>query len=368
MLKKNQAYQPAIPHTDPEPLERRKEPRKKVLIHAFVSDFDDTVDLKCVIRDISKGGCRIASSYVQDLPRLVKITPEGFEKPMVGKIVWRNSKFAGVQFVNAAEAKEINETQTPRLHAPEPVGFFAKLTSMMSLRRSSGQASRHDHPGRSGYTVHVLHGLRNPLTSIKNLLGLLLGDTVRPIPRRAKSVIKAAHQNADNAEKLISEALCADNIESGQLPCKPAPLEIVEFIRDAALVNTGFAAKYSVRFDITDDVGAATVNADQARLGEVMASLLSLAACYSPVGETVSIGLRRNRDAIRVSVTDKGAGSDILHGDADGKHVTRDGDDDLGVGLDFSRAVLRQHDSELHVDSHSGSGTTVWFELPERSV
>lgn len=367
MLKKHQAEESASLHADAEPLERRKEPRKKVLIHAFVSDFDGAVDLKCVIRDISKGGCRIASSYVQDLPRLVQITPEGFEKPMIGKIVWRNSKFAGIQFVNAAEAQEIRESKKERVHDPEPVGFFSKLASMMSLRRSSGQATRDDRHdgGLPAYTSHVLHGLLHPLASIKGLLGLLMGDSIRPIPRRARSVIKAAHRNADNAEKLLGEAMHADNIEAGKLPCKPVPLEIVEFVRDAALVNTGFAAKYNVRFNVSDDVGNATVNADPARLGEAMANILSTAARYSPVGETVSIGLRRNGNAIRVSVSDKGTGSNVQLGDADGKHVPSDADEDSGVGLDLGRAVLRQHGSDLHVESSPGAGTTVWFELAE---
>src|SRR5680860_1862037 len=72
--------------TQVQTLERRCETRKQSLIHAFVSDFNDLVDLKCVIRETSKNGCRIASSYVEDLPQLVRITPEGVAKPLVGKI------------------------------------------------------------------------------------------------------------------------------------------------------------------------------------------------------------------------------------------------------------------------------------------
>lgn len=360
----------AAEKTNVVPLERRKEPRKKALIHAFVSDFNDAVDLKCVIRDISKGGCRIASSYVQDLPRLIQIVPEGFDKPMTGKIVWRTSKFAGVQFLSPGEAKEFTGQHAPRPENPVQGGFFARLLSLGALRRRSGQATRNDHYSMdmASYGSRVLHGVRQPLTAIKSLLGLLLGDAIKPIPRRAKSVIRAAHRNAENAERLLGEALHAENIESGKLPCHPVPVEIVELVRDAALVNTGFAAKYNVRFEVLDDAGSAMVRADPARLHEVMTNLLSSAARFSPLGETVSVAVRRAGGSIRVSVSDQGAGSNILHGDADGKHVVADSDDDLGLGLDICRLALEQHGSRLLIDGRPGSGTTVWFELPEIGV
>jgi len=67
--------------------DNRLEPRKKAVIHAFVSDRADITDLKCVIRDISKNGCRIASSYIEHLPRIIEIFPEGFDKPITGKII-----------------------------------------------------------------------------------------------------------------------------------------------------------------------------------------------------------------------------------------------------------------------------------------
>ena len=181
-----------------ETYECRTEGRKKSLMHAFVSDFEDSIDVKCVIRDISKSGCRIATSYVDDLPRVVQIIPEGFDKPMIGKIIWRNSKFAGIQFVSAAEADALKSTR-PEPDAPaQPVGFLSRLFSFSALRRRSGLAQRGDDRGDSAlpsYGARALNAVMRPIESLKHLLGLLMGDAIRPIPKRAKSVIKAAHAN-----------------------------------------------------------------------------------------------------------------------------------------------------------------------------
>jgi signal transduction histidine kinase len=362
------------------PYERRSEPRKKALIHAFVSDREDIVDLKCVIRNISKGGCCIASSYIQDLPRIIEIVPEGFDRPMTGKIIWRTSKVAGVQFLNAAELSEF-EGEKPKLERREPkAGFFAKLQSLAGLRRRSGQATRDDyrpHTGIPNFGARVLHGVRNPLTAIKSLLQLLMGDAIRPIPRRAKTIIRVAHENAEKAESLVEEALQADRLGSGDLRFNVMPLEIVALVSNSALVNTGFAAKHDVRFEVKDDVGEAMVNADPARIEEVLSNLLSSAAKFSPIGEMVTVSITRNEGSsnseaagqtntsIRISVSDRGMGSNVWHGDADGKHGGTDDDVNSDLGMKICQTIIERHKSTLQIDARPGSGTTVWFELPE---
>ena len=193
--------------------EYRQEPRKKALIHAFVSDRADITDLKCVIRDISKSGCRIASSYIEHLPRIIEIFPVGFDKPLTGKIIWRNSKVAGIEFLSAAEVAAYDREKAKPKAEPKPVkpaGFFSRLQSFASLYRFAGRGKRAENAAQERkreFGVRVLRGLRNPLAALKNLLNLLLGDSIRPIPKRAKSVLRAAQQNAKKAETLVEEGL-----------------------------------------------------------------------------------------------------------------------------------------------------------------
>lgn len=81
--------------------DKRSEPRRKVCVQAFAADVNDTFDLKCIIRDVSMGGCMIVTSSVNELPDLIQLIPEGFDKPLAGKIVWRGEKFAGVSFISS---------------------------------------------------------------------------------------------------------------------------------------------------------------------------------------------------------------------------------------------------------------------------
>ena len=91
---------------------RRVAKRQKVCVQAFASDLGDAIDMKCVIRDVSKTGCKIVSSHIQDLPELIQLVAEGIDQPIRGKIVWRSGKIAGVCFEHACSDKIRSNIET----------------------------------------------------------------------------------------------------------------------------------------------------------------------------------------------------------------------------------------------------------------
>ncbi len=91
---------------------KRVEKQQKVFVQAFASDLGDAFDIKCVIRDVSKTGCKIISSQLQDLPDLIQLTVEGINQPMRGIIVWRRGKTAGMCFEHACSDKIRSRIET----------------------------------------------------------------------------------------------------------------------------------------------------------------------------------------------------------------------------------------------------------------
>ncbi len=86
----------------------RSETRKKVCVQAFVSDIRDSFDIKCIIRDVSKNGCMIVSSQLNELPDLIQLIPQGFGHPLNGRIVWKKDKKAGILFMSGDD-DEVSE-------------------------------------------------------------------------------------------------------------------------------------------------------------------------------------------------------------------------------------------------------------------
>ena len=93
-------------------IDRRLEARRKVCAQAFASDLGDAIDTKCVIQNVSKTGCKIVSSQIQDLPELIQLTVEGINQPMRGIIIWRREKIAGVCFEHACSDKIRSSIET----------------------------------------------------------------------------------------------------------------------------------------------------------------------------------------------------------------------------------------------------------------
>ena len=82
--------------------ERRSDQRKKACVQVFVSDLGNLFDVKCVVRDVNQRGCKIVSTRLNDLPELIQLIPDGFDKIIHGKIVWRDQNMAGVRFERAS--------------------------------------------------------------------------------------------------------------------------------------------------------------------------------------------------------------------------------------------------------------------------
>lgn len=82
-----------------ENFENRIARRVKVAIWAVVSDLKRFISIDCLIRDASLTGCKIISSKVADLPDEICIKVQGLEQTIEGRIAWRSTRMAGVQFV-----------------------------------------------------------------------------------------------------------------------------------------------------------------------------------------------------------------------------------------------------------------------------
>ncbi|MDA7948237.1 MAG: PilZ domain-containing protein [Hyphomicrobiaceae bacterium] len=92
-----------------ENIDNRAERRRKTCVQAFVTDQHDTFDIKCMIRDVSAGGCMIVTSHLHELPDQIQLIPEGFKRPVMGKIVWRKGKTAGVTFIDPSVNPELDD-------------------------------------------------------------------------------------------------------------------------------------------------------------------------------------------------------------------------------------------------------------------
>lgn len=90
----------------PETTERRSERRRSVFLRAKIYGVDGAQITECAIMDASASGCKIISDSIGDIPDQIVITIRGLGETFAGRLVWRNSDMAGIEFVDRERAED----------------------------------------------------------------------------------------------------------------------------------------------------------------------------------------------------------------------------------------------------------------------
>jgi PAS domain S-box-containing protein len=214
----------------------------------------------------------------------------------------------------------------------------------------------------------VSHELRTPLTSIKGGLTLLEHGVVEPNSSQGAKLIFLARTQCDKLTALINDMLDLQKIEAGKFQLDTSQLKADTIIRSVVAELAVTAAEVNTSFAI-DIQANPTVEADSARIAQVLTNLLANAVKFSPPGSEIHVTTETREDRLRISVIDNGPGiePDQMH-KLFGKFQQLDSSDTrehggTGLGLAISKAIVEQHRGEIGADSEAGKGSTFWFEL-----
>lgn len=221
------------------------------------------------------------------------------------------------------------------------------------------------------FVALVSHELRTPLTSIKGSLGIVLGGAAGPIASDAQDLLQIAHKNSERLALLINDLLDLTKLDAGKIGLRFRPLDLVDLVNSAIEAYEGYAAEFGVTFaSVITPNTSVIVDADENRLMQVLANLLSNAAKFSPDGGEVSISIENRQSFIRISVKDQGVGipdefKDYIFdrfAQVDSSSSRPVGG--TGLGLAISRAIIEEHGGKIGFESEPAVGSTFYFDLP----
>lgn len=223
---------------------------------------------------------------------------------------------------------------------------------------------------KNEFVSTVSHELRTPLTSMMGSLGLLKADVLGEMPEQTKAMLDIAHKNGQRLINLLNDILDVEKMEAGKLEYVMKPLEILPLMENAIEANLGYGDAHGVTFILGKESSAATVQADEARMMQVMSNLMSNAAKYSAKGDEVEISVTTTDDSVRVAVADKGPGIRPEHYEKIFKKFSQADSSDnrakdgTGLGLSITKSIVESHGGRIDFTSEVDKGTTFFFELP----
>ncbi len=184
-----------------------------------------------------------------------------------------------------------------------------------------------------------------------------------------RQMISIAHQNSLRLGRLVDDLLDMDKLVAGKMTLDLRAHALPAQLEQAIAANQGYASKHGVTLELlpAPDV---QLMADDDRLQQVLANLISNAVKFSPQGGTVTLGSERRDDWVRISVRDQGPGiAPEFHTRIFQKFSQADSSDSrqkegTGLGLAISKELIEHMHGRIGFDSEPGEGACFWCELP----
>jgi signal transduction histidine kinase/ActR/RegA family two-component response regulator len=219
------------------------------------------------------------------------------------------------------------------------------------------------------FLATLAHELRNPLAPLRTGLAVL---KAMPSPDpRFPGVLGMMERQMGLMVRLIDDLLDVARISRGKIELMRQPLQLQEVV-DAALESCApmiAAARHAVALKLAPQ--PVWVEADRARLVQVLGNLIGNAAKYTPDGGRITVQLQAREGRAELSVTDTGVGlaPDMLSRVFDMfvqiQASASRSQGGLGLGLSLVRRLVEMHGGTVAAHSPGeGRGSTFVVTLP----
>src|SRR5512135_96143 len=255
-------------------------------------------------------------------------------------------------------------TARRRTFTPEDVHFLQSAANVVALAVQRDQAERERarllraeqaarreaeraNQAKDQFLAVLSHELRTPLTPVLASVSAML-DEVTPVPEEHRATLQMIRRGVELEARLIDDLLDVTRIARGQLALNREVVEVHTLIRQTAEICRSGVHGGKIRLDLDLRAPRSHVEADPARLHQVLWNLIKNAVKFTPAGGRVAVRTRNAADPPRlvVEVADTGIGIEaealprIFNAFEQGESSTVRRFGGLGLGLAISRSVV----------------------------
>lgn len=218
------------------------------------------------------------------------------------------------------------------------------------------------------FVADASHELRTPIATIRGYAELFRSGGLHDDERLADAM-RRTEAEAIRMGGLVEDLLELARLDQGR-PLERRPVDLSSIVRDAA--EDGRATAPRRRFDVDAD-DQVWVDADEAKIRQVVANLVANALVHTPESTSITLRTDTTDDGCLIEVSDDGPGMSpevAAHAferfyRADPSRSRHQGGS--GLGLSIVDSVIRAHGGTTTIDSDLGTGTAVRVTLPGAS-
>lgn len=221
---------------------------------------------------------------------------------------------------------------------------------------------------KNSILANVSYEVRTPLTSIVGFAETLEYGIAGPLTEKQREYVVDIRKSSEDLKSIIDAIIDLSAIDAGQMELKLASLDVAELLTDTAekFAETLKRRKLNINIEIASDV--TTFIADENRMMQILAQLLSNAAGFSTPGDAINMGARKHGENLQIWVADKGHGIEpefqskvFERFQAKPRPGSHRG---AGLGLALVKSFTELHGGKVSLVSKLAEGTTVVCTIP----
>ncbi len=243
----------------------------------------------------------------------------------------------------------------PYRSAPQGLGGVAMTLVDITSRKKAELELREADRRKDEFIALLAHELRNPLAPISSGIEILQRSDLDPAI--AARVTLTMSRQAAQLVRLIDDLLDVSRIRSGRLRLRKTHVALADIVRDAVAAVRPLIERSGHELTVETPAERVMLDADAARLTQVVANLLNNSARYTPSGGKIEVRARREGGVAVVTVKDNGYGIpsnalphvfEMFYQGADSRAATQTG---LGIGLALAKSLVDMHGGAISAAS-----------------
>lgn len=221
------------------------------------------------------------------------------------------------------------------------------------LRQYAADLAESDHH-KTEFLAMLAHELRNPLAPIRNAVQILQrtsGD------EQALDSAAMIERQVGQLVRLVDDLLDVSRISRGKIELRKAHIELASVVHDAVNAARPQCESLKLRLSVTLPPQGIYLDADPARLVQVLGNLLNNACKFTKEGGHIGLTVHREGEQVVVRVRDSGIGIPteqlprifdmFMQGDTSLERSVSG----LGIGLTMVKKLVELHGGAVEVHS-----------------
>jgi cell cycle sensor histidine kinase DivJ len=242
----------------------------------------------------------------------------------------------------------------------------AEQAAMAEARRIAEEASS----AKSRFLATIGHELRTPLNAVVGFSEMMTSGIGGDMSATHKEYAALIHQSGKHLLEVVRMLLDMSKLEAGKFELQAEPFVLESLIDPSFKIVEAMAIKHQVTLVADVAAGLPAIVGDERACRQIMLNLLSNAIKFSNPGGTVKVSIKRQGQALNLSIIDHGVGMAPQALDRIGEPFFQVQDglarryEGTGLGLSIVKGLVDLHKGTLRAMSEIGSGTTMTVLLP----